>query len=400
MATKTDTQNTATGQDSLIQLWCHHNSTLLQWPALVLLATLLLVAALVPEDPSALLKPSDWGIWHSWRTGFLGVVLLLAGWALFAESYTMGRARRIMDDLEIRSAANDIDLSAICHPRPGLSGVSILRWTMIIWAILLTSLGALLVFGLRFGVLLSFLFLICFVYVDRWNWRKTMKHTPEESLQSPEEDSPGDGKSIQLPSNHNTLVAEHGALRHEIRDNNRLSLQILGAVLIVNGAFVSYAFGQVQDDGLPNTGAPAILLILTTILTVLATVQNLNLELGTQAVAVYMREFLEPKSNDFRWERYLWIAQEKKRVNTFSRIIKYNRFLYYTITGLSVFAFCKLTLNLTDLWSGGLTGVLVAVGVLVIELIRRNFRRNHLPRLISICVGRDLRSSSSGRSLT
>jgi len=84
---------------TVIELWIHHNSIQLQWPAVVISAALVVISIIVPGHLASVTSINAWGQDPSLALS-AGLPLLLTGSAILVMSYVMDRGQKIMVALE------------------------------------------------------------------------------------------------------------------------------------------------------------------------------------------------------------------------------------------------------------------------------------------------------------
>jgi hypothetical protein len=172
--------------NALTQLWIHHNTTQLQWPAVVIGAALLVgssetVAAqlrLLPLNLPFRLPPR--------QAISPALLLVFTAVGLFALLYTMRRARHIMslveaelDLLEGTFSKNGTEtpsrlLSHINHPEPRIpSGPGLIRSVMLALSLVMLFSGTDLLFGLLPGLLVTALVFLAYYFHGRKHRQST-----------------------------------------------------------------------------------------------------------------------------------------------------------------------------------------------------------------------------------
>jgi len=157
--------------NALIQLWTHHSSAQLQWPAAVTGAALLVISSIIPENIPKLTDINAWG--HDAKIIFgVGVPLIITSLGIIAMIYIMKRARKAMMCIEESITKTEKQLGqkseylqGLNHPK-GFSGPNFMRFYMIIcFALPMSFFGLSFSFGLISGaiswvcILLAWLFL-------------------------------------------------------------------------------------------------------------------------------------------------------------------------------------------------------------------------------------------------
>lgn len=161
--------------NSLFGLWCHHNATQLQWPAVVMGAALLVISTIVPAHLSGVLDYTGWGVWNQESSLAItaGIPLALTGLGIITLLYTMGRARRIMTGIESEivriDKANEAekDFHKLNH-LSGFSGPKLIRGYLAFFlALPLTFFGFSFILGLVGGTVAFGFILFVWALLER-----------------------------------------------------------------------------------------------------------------------------------------------------------------------------------------------------------------------------------------
>jgi len=155
---------------TLIDLWNHHNGMQLQWPAVIVGASLLVLSSVIPGKIPKILNHTLWGR-DSELVLVVGLPMMLVGIGLVVLLNIMRRARKIMGVLEneiseIEKLSNiEKYFKDINHPR-GVSGAKLLWFYLLIgFALPIMAFGTLFSFGLKYGfITLSFVLLFCLAW--------------------------------------------------------------------------------------------------------------------------------------------------------------------------------------------------------------------------------------------
>jgi hypothetical protein len=144
---------------ALTNMWTHHNSMQLQWPAIVISAALVVISIAIPGQLSAITNTVLWGRDASLAFNS-GIPLLLTGLGIITILYMMGRGQKIMNlleseisEIEIKLGKTDKSFKEINRPE-GFSGRKLARFYMIIFLALPTIFfGFSFIFGKLIGVI-------------------------------------------------------------------------------------------------------------------------------------------------------------------------------------------------------------------------------------------------------
>lgn len=158
---------------SLVSIWSHQNTMQLQWPSLAVTTVLVVLSIIVSNRLDMCLQVSSWGVKSNLIFGS-GVPLLLLGLGTNTMLYLMGRAKRVMNQIENEIALIEKEYSVegkgfqiINHPK-GLSGIRIVRLYLVTClAFPITFLGFLMSFGFWIGGAGCLVFIIVSVYIYR-----------------------------------------------------------------------------------------------------------------------------------------------------------------------------------------------------------------------------------------
>lgn len=104
------------------------------------------------------------------------------------------------------------------------------------------------------------------------------------------------------------LLLEYEQLRQEILHNDSLTLQIIGAVLILTGALIPVSFAM--DAGIPHRWV--LFLVMETI-AFLGLLQNTDRLRGTLIAASYIKVFIESKIEHIKWETRLQAFRDNRQ---------------------------------------------------------------------------------------
>jgi hypothetical protein len=161
---------------SLIDLWSHHNAMQLQWPAVVISATLVVISIVIPSQLSTITNTSLWGHDVS-LTLSSGIPLLLSGLGIATVLYMMGRGQEIMGMLETEINLTEGELGKVQqtfkqlnHPK-GLSARKLIRFYMIFLLALPTMFfGMCFTLGLLWGAIGTVSISLAWFILEQHNW--------------------------------------------------------------------------------------------------------------------------------------------------------------------------------------------------------------------------------------
>jgi hypothetical protein len=156
---------------ALAEVWTNHNTTLWQWPALILAAVFVAVPLLVEKITiEEVVKVNLWGINVRVKYG-AGIPLLLFAFGTMVMLYPMARTRKVMKRVE--RELNEIEklnsvkryFGVVNHPS-GMSGPLLLWVFLAVLAIVLMILGLFFLIGLNYhGYMLA---AIAFTFCLLW----------------------------------------------------------------------------------------------------------------------------------------------------------------------------------------------------------------------------------------
>lgn len=144
---------------STIDLWKHHNDTLLKWPQVIIGAAILFLASIVNNDKVAsfLSNPQSSGN-NNFSEVATGLLLILFGLSIISMLYVMQRARTVMTNIEAELSRLSLELFndedyfiRINHPT-GTSGRTLI-WVFMAFVLvpIMTILGFCILFGWYWG---------------------------------------------------------------------------------------------------------------------------------------------------------------------------------------------------------------------------------------------------------
>jgi hypothetical protein len=102
------------------------------------------------------------------------------------------------------------------------------------------------------------------------------------------------------------LRFEYDQLRKEILQNDHLTLQILWATAIINGAIMTIAFSEAVE----SSAMKGLLFFVVEVIAILAALQTASRSHSTFLIASYLRAFVEPKTTNLKWETRLQILRD------------------------------------------------------------------------------------------
>ncbi len=170
-----------TRYSALIDTWSHHNTMQLQWPSMAITTVLIVLSILASNQLDRFLDVANWGRNRIVIFGG-GVPLLLLGLGTCAMLYLMGRAKRVMNQIEKQItqiekeySINEGTFSSLNHPK-GISGVRLVRtYLTFLVSFPVSILGFLMTFGCNSGSIASLLFIIISIYIERSQKLRALK---------------------------------------------------------------------------------------------------------------------------------------------------------------------------------------------------------------------------------
>lgn len=164
----------------LIDLWSHHNSTQLQWPALVISAALIVISIVIPNQLPLLTQVNLWGVDTTLALG-AGIPLVLAGLGIVVILYMMGRAQSILTRIELEIAQVEEKLGESGCPfrtlnhSAGLSGVTLVRLFIVSFLALPTILlGWIFIIGPIAGSVVATVIFLAWLMIE-WKAKRPSK---------------------------------------------------------------------------------------------------------------------------------------------------------------------------------------------------------------------------------
>jgi len=157
---------------SLVDIWSHHNTMQLQWPSITITTVLIVLSILFSRQLDKFLNINLWG--YDKTVIFMGgIPMLLIGMGTCTMIYLMGRAKRVMIQIEkeIIQIEKELEINGksfydLNHPK-GFSGAKIARLYLIIFiAYPFTFIGFLMTLGIVFGITFCIFFGLASLYIE------------------------------------------------------------------------------------------------------------------------------------------------------------------------------------------------------------------------------------------